>query len=319
MLIRGRLIKDRMNLADIAGSINNIMPAGRLKEILANLFCRWFNPLYSLNEIISKLEVQDEALFVELGDGTRLYGPKEGGTTSRMLKYGQPQRLGKIKGLADFAPLLLMLSDQYVEDVHQRYYKLRKGDTVVDAGASIGVFTVRAAKSVGKDGRVIAIEPENRNRKFLERNIRENRLENVVVIPKGLWSRKEKLKFYLSPYVGLHSFYIGADSFYTRGDETRFIEVEVDTLDNLLKELGIRKVDFIKVDVEGSEVEAIKGMDEILRNNREVKLAIEAGHIVQGKRTYKTIAPQLKVSGFKVRLERMTLYGEKESSVSKRS
>jgi hypothetical protein len=77
---------------------------------------------------------------------------------------------------------------------------------------------------------------------------------------------------------------------------TGFVEVEVDTLDNILKELEISKVDFVKMDIEGAEIEALKGMDGVLKGRTE--LAIAAYHIINRKKTFKTIIPWLEKRGF---------------------
>ncbi len=50
--------------------------------------------------------------------------------------------------------------------------KLKVGDIIIDAGANIGMFTIRAARIVGKKGCVIAIEPQHENIEFLKKNIR---------------------------------------------------------------------------------------------------------------------------------------------------
>lgn len=196
--------------------------------------------------------------------------------------------------------------ERYIVSIYERYYKLRKGDIVVDAGANHGTFSVKAAKIVGNGGKVIAIEPEVNNLSILQRNIRENELGNVVIVPKGLWSRKDKLKLNLYTTI-YHAFY--RHRYYEMEDTNRFEEVEVDTLDNILKELGVKRVDFIKMDIEGAEIEALKGMNETLENN-DVKLANE-DHFVNGKRTYKIIAPQLKERGFEVRKRNGIVYARK--------
>jgi len=79
----------------------------------------------------------------------------------------------------------------------------------------------------------------------------------------------------------------------------------------LRKELEIDKVDFIKMDIEGAEIEALKGMEETLLKNNDVKLAIEAFHVVDGKPTSETIIPQLKNLEFEVCEEGGFVYAKK--------
>jgi len=126
---------------------------------------------------------------------------------------------------------------------HEKYYKLQKGDTVVNIGANVGVFTIKAAREVGNQGKVIAIEPDRNNVEFLEMNIKRAGLKNVVVVQKGVWSKRGELKFYQGSSPGTHSL--------TKKTQ-RFTIIEVDTLDSILYELGVEKVDFIKMDIEGA-------------------------------------------------------------------
>ena len=80
------------------------------------------------------------------------------------------------------------------------------------------------------------------------------------------------------------------------GKYSGFVLVEADTLDNIVKEQQINEVNFIKMDVEGAAIEALKGMEDTLRNN-DVKLAIAAYHKEEPP-TYKAISSFLREHGF---------------------
>lgn len=281
------------------------LPEGKLKEFLRSHFFRHRNPLYALNKIISEAELlQDGTLFVKLNNGINFYGQRDK-VSHPLMKYADLEKLDKIKDFKYFGAFLGTLCEQYVKSIYEKYYELEKGDIVVDVGAHIGAFSVKAAKIVGKKGKVVAIEPEVNNLSFLRRNIEANELRNVTIVPIGIWSGRGELKLNLSTYrTGQHSFY--RDRCYGTKDAGEFEEVEVDTLDNMLRELGVKKVDFIKIDVEGAEIEVLKGMDEALRNS--VNLAIAAYHFVDGKETYKTIVPSLRERGFEVHREGGIVY-----------
>ncbi|GAH80868.1 unnamed protein product, partial [marine sediment metagenome] len=104
----------------------------------------------------------------------------------------------------------------------------------------------------------------------------------------------------------------GRHSFWSQlAGSNEFREAEVDTLDNILRELGVKGVDFIKMNIQGAEIEVLKGMEETLGNN--VKLAIKVDHIVNTKTTEQIIAPKLKDMGFNTRIRGGTLYGRKRS------
>ena len=161
------------------------------------------------------------------------------------------------------------------ERVYERVYSLRRGYVVIDVGAHVGVFSVMAARVIGEDGVVLAIEPEPKNLKFLQENIVTNGVERTVRILRGAAGReKGKGKLYLSEHSTQHSFYTRSHVGEYMKD---FIEVNVDSLDDIVINLGIRKVDFIKIDVQGWELEVLNGMTGIL-GLPAVNIAIAAYH-----------------------------------------
>ena len=111
-----------------------------------------------------------------------------------------------------------------------------------------------------------------------------DKLKNTkYVINKGLWSRKEKRKFYLlGKRPGSSSMYIpDKEKFdihnikkkdYSDYEITREFEVECDTLSNLLEEIKIKKLDYLKIDTQGAELEILKGMG----NFRPILIKVEA-------------------------------------------
>ena len=69
---------------------------------------------------------------------------------------------------------------------YERYYKIKKGMTVIDAGAYTGIFTLKASKLVGPEGIVIALEPFLISFKILEYNVKKNRCNNVLIFNEGI-------------------------------------------------------------------------------------------------------------------------------------
>jgi len=152
--------------------------------------------------------------------------------------------------------------------VYEQFPGPKRGDIVIDVGAHVGTFTVNAAKLVGDKGLVVAIEPEPSNLALLQRNIDSQNLNNVKVIRKAVWDKAAKLWLYLSKHSGLHSLC------YASGDR---VEVEAESLDNIVSKLGLSQVDFVKIDVEGAEIEVLKGAERILAPPG-IKLSIAAYH-----------------------------------------
>jgi len=167
-------------------------------------------------------------------------------------------------------------------------YKLKKNDVVIDAGAFTGDYTVFAAKKVGERGKVIAFEPDLKNRKILKRNLHHENLKNVIIIPKGLWNKNTSLTLDKS---GLHS---------SLSSKNQGEKIEVVKLDDELKKLGIEKINFIKMDIEGAEIKAIEGCKGILKNSHP-HLAIASYHIINGKTTSIFLEKYLSKLGYNVK------------------
>jgi FkbM family methyltransferase len=153
---------------------------------------------------------------------------------------------------------------------HRR--RLRPGDVVVDAGAYPGDYALFAARRVGPQGRVICFEPGAANRAVLERHIRRSGLQNLTVVPRGLWNQRATLRFRAD---GLAS---------TAGAEDGGEAIEVAPLDDLLRELGVDRVDVLKMDIEGAEIEAIQGARETLARGV-AHVCIASYHVVNGATT----------------------------------
>jgi FkbM family methyltransferase len=129
---------------------------------------------------------------------------------------------------------------------------MRPGDTVLDCGANVGVFT-RKALWAGA-ARVIAIEPAPDNLECLRRNFAaEIASGRVVVYPKGVWDKDDVLRLNVDPKNSAE------DSFVNVFPSGAFIEAPLTTIDHLAEELHLARVDFIKMDIEGAEQRAVAG------------------------------------------------------------
>jgi FkbM family methyltransferase len=138
---------------------------------------------------------------------------------------------------------------------------LRPGMIALDIGAHHGLYTLLAAKCVGRKGRVIAFEPSPRECRRLERHIRVNRLKNVRLEACAAADRSDKADLYQ------------VDGFRDWGnclrppdvpEPTRKLRVPVCRLDDLLAKHGILNADFIKLDVEGAELAVLEGAKKLL-------------------------------------------------------
>jgi FkbM family methyltransferase len=150
-------------------------------------------------------------------------------------------------------------------------HRIKPGDIVLDCGANIGVFTRRALEMGA--AKVIAIEPGPENVECLRRNFQQEVFEGrVVVYAKGVWDKNDFLDLNVDPNNS------AADSFLIKREGSRTVaRVPLTTIDNLTAELGLPRVDFIKMDIEGAEPQALNGALDTLRRHRP-RLSISAYH-----------------------------------------
>jgi FkbM family methyltransferase len=130
---------------------------------------------------------------------------------------------------------------------------VRSGDIVLDCGANVGVFA-REALNAGA-AKVVAIEPAPENVEVLRRNFKDEvAAGRVIVYPKGVWDKDDVLTLKIDPENS------AADTFVIdRKEATGGVQVPLTTIDKLTAELGLARVDYIKMDIEGAEPNALRG------------------------------------------------------------
>lgn len=141
---------------------------------------------------------------------------------------------------------------------------------VLDCGAHVGVY-VRNALDAGAS-KVVAIEPAPKNLEALRRNFPDEIADGrVIVYPKGVWDQEELLPLYEDPNNS------AADSFIMQGaDDVVTHHIELTTIDKLTEELGLARVDLVKMDIKGAIVRALQGGREtIVRDRPRLVLATE--------------------------------------------
>ncbi len=166
-----------------------------------------------------------------------------------------------------FFPLAIgFAGEDFEKEVYEKEVKV--GDVVLDIGANIGYYTLLFAKLVGEDGRVFAFEPDPDNFALLKKNIDLNGYQNVTLEQKAIADRTGKIRLYISPHSSAdHRIYDSRDS-------RKFIEIEAISLDDYFKSYS-GKIDFIKMDIQGSESAAIQGMSMLLQKTKRVKILSE--------------------------------------------
>jgi len=135
----------------------------------------------------------------------------------------------------------------------RRWFRPRLGDVVVDVGASIGRFSLAAARAGAS---VVAVEPNPETFKVLATNVGLNGFRNVRLVNAALGEREGEAELHL-PLVRQGSASLRGD--WERRFATRTVCVRVKTLDGLVEELGLERIDWLLVDVEGYELEVLRG------------------------------------------------------------
>jgi len=169
-----------------------------------------------------------------------------------------------------------------------RYCNLKRGDIYVAAGAYLCRYGRIVSKLVGPEGRVILIEPSPTHIAVIKEVVNDRGLTNVTLIEKAVWREKCRKKFCIDePTSGHHL-----------GTGHKTIEVEVDTVDNILDDLKLDHVDLFAADVENAEVAMVVGMEKWLGEKRIKNLAIAAYH-KHPDGNYAEISEMLKEKGYR--------------------
>lgn len=149
----------------------------------------------------------------------------------------------------------------------------RQGMTFLDIGANIGYYTALALTQMKGSGRIIALEPDPENYSFLQKTVSINKNGGTAV-------RVDCVQKAASDHRGVMELFTSSEN---RGDNRLYAnqladascKVEVTTIDDLLNELDVRDVDFIKMDVQGYEGQVLKGMKGVLERSPAVTFLSE--------------------------------------------
>jgi len=154
--------------------------------------------------------------------------------------YVLPRMFGQLFSLIPFK------GEQIVVDAIKN---IPKNSIFIDAGANIGKYSLLASKNASK---IIAVEPENGNFTLLKKNMILNQVQNVKLINSALASKKGSIRLYVSDDSSTPSLYLK-----NKSEEINSYEVKSVTLNQLLTENNVDQVDFLKMDIEGAEMEVL--------------------------------------------------------------
>jgi FkbM family methyltransferase len=190
--------------------------------------------------------------------------------------YLNRYRLQGLNGPLDFhghpvGILNTFLLEHYAYKKGGRVIRVQPGDMVIDAGSCWGEVALYFADHTGAEGKVYCFEFTPDNLEILEQNISLNQhlADRIEVVSKALWDQSEEILSY-----GAHG---PSTSLVRDTKRERTLEVSTLSIDDFVKDEGIARVDFIKMDIEGAELRALQGAEKTIRTFKP-KLAISLYH-----------------------------------------
>jgi len=189
--------------------------------------------------------------------------------------YLNRYRLQGIDGPLDFHahPLSILntfLLEQYTYKKGYRVVQVEPGDVVIDGGSCWGDAALYFAEKTGARGKVYCFEFVPHNLEILQENLSLNQhlSDRIEIVPKALWDKSRKRVSYCPR---------GPSTWLESKKRQDSLQVSTLSIDDFVKQKGIAKVDYIKMDIEGSELKALQGAEGTIRTYRP-KLAIALYH-----------------------------------------
>lgn len=252
-----------MTWKDMARAARAAMPAGPMRNRLAALAYR-----VAYGRALSVCAWRGGRFVVRTADGVELHSVVE----------------------FDPAPLVVDLGE----------HAPQPGETALDVGANIGAVTCWMAARVGAAGRVTAFEPDAGNLAVLRRNLEANRVSNAAVVERGVWESEGELEFHAG---GAYTSSFLRTAYVERHPgRYRTVRVPVTTIDAEAERQGWRRLDLVKMDIEGSEGPALRGARRTLERFHP-RLMVET-HLVRGRTTCEEVLALLRAAGYRNIVER---------------
>ncbi len=149
------------------------------------------------------------------------------------------------------------------------------GQTIYDVGGAQGLYTIFFARAVGEKGKVVTFEPNQELCNTIIENVKLNKFNHVEVRQIALGKERKKETLVFNPLApGGGSLHEKEKARILRSKLAKTVEVEVDSLDHQIATSSLPKPDFIKIDVQGVELDVLLGMNETIQEYKP-KLLVE--------------------------------------------
>lgn len=184
-------------------------------------------------------------------------------------------------------------------------FLINKGEIVIIIGTPHTGTINRMAKCVGRTGQVVVVEPDQVNLTKHKDFIEVNHIKNVTIVPKAASNKKGIAKFLIAPHPSRHRLYlpnVEHDSDYQSANYyIKTIDVEVDTVDNIMHGLKISEVGYVENMVNGAEMIVLEGMEQTLSKTKRIMVKGHARHKDTKIPLCDEILPFLYERGFKIK------------------
>ncbi len=217
---------------------------------------------------IKKCGIENNYPFIELEDGKKFFGHKSEKYQKRLFFLFNSYIKSKINNNFECINLLYDVQFRYLipptlKESYDlgKYYNISKDDVILEIGAYTGLYAIKLSDLIKDKAKIIAIEAMKNNFKILEKNIKINKKSNIIPINKAAWNKQENLKFYSNKK---------QDNSAVKGivDTKKTTQVKSDTIDNIVKKENLKKVNFVRIQINGAEKKAINGMEKTLKKHK---------------------------------------------------
>jgi FkbM family methyltransferase len=204
-------------------------------------------------------------------------------------------RYQEISGFLEFPILCPTLTEPFsTTEQYRDFAQLKAGDVVLDLGCYCGLTTIVFSKDVGLSGKVVALEPDPINFSAAQNNFARhalvNKIDNITLMNNAAGPSRKVISFASEGTMGsAEASIIGSD----RGDS---VMVSCLGLQDIADSCSLEKIDFIKMDIEGSEVSVLAGAEDFFRRYRP-NLIVEP-HLVDGVSSQEAVLSVLQKYGY---------------------
>jgi len=172
--------------------------------------------------------------------------------------------------------------------------KIKKGMTCLDCGGNIGYYATMESNLVGKEGRVIAIEPSPVNLNYLKKNLELQNQGNYEVYNLACGEKDGEITFVVHKISNMCRVVREGE---TESEEKKFIKIPVQKLDTFLADKKLERLDLLRMDIEGSELRLFEGAKETIKKFKPmIQMELHPGHL--GPENTKKLLEYLKSEGY---------------------